>query len=75
MCPASMFLWAMWFLVRTRTQQMLPALLLMAAFALTGTLTQFFGYIETTGLQVAAIGAYLSAAAWTAIPAFSISAP
>lgn len=61
----SIFLWATWILVRSRTSHLLPGLMLLAALTLTGTLTQFFGYIETTVLQVAAIASYLAAAAWT----------
>jgi hypothetical protein len=60
-----LFLASLWTLALERTRQRREALLLFAAYACTGTATQFFGYIETTLLQTAALAGFLAAAAWT----------
>jgi len=56
---------AAWVLTRTRTQRRAESLWWLAAFALTGTATQFFGYVETTLVQTAAILSFLAAIAVT----------
>ena len=60
-----LFLLCLWALALERGRQRLDAVLLFAAFACTGTATQFFGYIETTLLQTAALAGFLASAAWT----------
>jgi hypothetical protein len=59
----AVFIVSLWTLAKSRRHDTVGTLLLVAAFAGTGTMTQFFGVIETTLLQTAAVAAFLTTSA------------